>query len=180
MAEKEAFIILLLIVNVKSSGFSENTGYSIGYGLIGSSSVLITFGLVFMLFSSKNKGVLSTLLNFITFLQLIRYTILLNFNVSIFYSSIWKAFNIFEYSLSTSSCGKKIELFSIIGYNSSNFICNGLIQISLVSMSLILWGTAMCIYPRLKNNRWKDLGIFIVYSSVTDISISGYLQLYYV
>ena len=165
---------------VSGSSLGQQVGEGMGYALIILIS-LVTFstGLMILL-KPSNKGIAASLLQLIIFLQYTRYTVLINFTDSVFYVCMWKTFNIIQDPYDFCSSGKSIEPFSTIGFGSTNFICNSMFQFILIFTVLLFWFLLSIIMPRIKSKRWKDFLIFLVYASVIDLSISAFLQVYYV
>lgn len=170
-------ILFLFILNqAKASGLSYDTAKTTGLAFISIGIFLVFCTGVMVISRPSRKGILSSLIHMITFIQFTRYTSLINFEMSIFYYKFFYDF---------SQIQDPYELFDknpqtpwvLLRFESTNFIYNSYAHLFLIPTALVIWYLIKLIIPRYRGQNFNRFLVFVVYCSAMDLSISAFIQI---
>jgi hypothetical protein len=175
------FILFPIILTpCNASGLSTNLGQIVGYSYIGLTIFIVfCYGLVFVS-RYKAKGTQMVLAQLIAFTQFSRYLPLQNFNNSSFFTEVWKTFSMSQDPYELLECSSSDSNFKQVGFESTNFLCNSLAHLIVICGLLILSGFILALFSSQKKDYLKDFWVFVIYASVTDLSLSGFIQIKHV
>ena len=154
MVHQFLFVLLLYSKGSYASTLGTSLGETVGYTFIGICGFLVVCTGLFIIIKPSNKGTPSSLIQIILFLQFTRYTTLFNFQHSSFYIKLWQTFNQIQNPYNFLSCGNSIaEPWSLLGFTTSNFVCNSISQLIIISLILVIWLVLPLFYPKIKGKR---------------------------
>lgn len=177
MVLKSLHLLPLLIMKAYSADLGTNLGESLGYAFIGIISFSIMLTGLFIVSRPKNKGIASSLLQLIIFLQFARCTNLLNFSHSNFSLSFWMTFSKIQSPFDFFTCKPSTDPWTRLGLNSTNFLCNSFFQFLIIFCAIFIWAILPLFSSKIKGKRWMDFIVFMAYCSTIDLSVSAFLQL---
>lgn len=161
-----------------ASGLSTNLGQIIGYSYIGFTIFIVfCFGLV-CISKYRARGTQMVLAQLIAFTQFSRYLPLLSFAHSDFFTEVWKTFSISQDPYELLKCSGSDRNFEQVGFESTNFLCNSLAHLIVISGLLLISGLVLAFFQ--EKDYLKDFWVFVAYASVTDLSLSGFIQIKHV
>ncbi|OMJ82833.1 hypothetical protein SteCoe_16366 [Stentor coeruleus] len=169
-------ILFLFILNqANASGLSYDTAKTTGLTFISTGIFLVICTAAMVISRPSRKGILSSLIHMIIFMQFTRYTSLIDFDISIFYYKFFYDF---------SQIQDPYELFEknpqspwmLLRFESTNFIYNSYAHLFLISFTLVVWYCIKLFIPRYRGPNFNRFLVFVVYCSAMDLSISAFIQ----
>jgi len=116
------------------------------------------------------------LFQLIAFTQFTRYLPLLSFAHSDFFTQVWKTFSISQDPYELLECSGSFNNFEQARFESTNFVCNSLAHLIVIGGLLLISGVILGFFKPQEKDYLKDFWVFVIYASVTDLSLSGFLQ----
>ena len=170
-------LILLILQPAYASSLGQSTGKSLGYSYIAISCLILFILGLMNLKRPQHKGLPLSIFQFVLLTQFCRYTALFSFGTSDFYVAVWYYFNKVQYPSALLSCSAGAMPWIALGFNSTNFICNSLIEFIEIGALALFWAAIQLGFPNSRGKRNKDFLVLIVYCSATDLCVTAFIQI---
>lgn len=170
-------ILLLLLFPVSSSGISSDTGEILGYTYTGITILLLFCYSLLSLSKYSSKGSLMLVSQIFIFTSFCRYSALINFDHSSFFESMWRSFSKAQDPYEILTCTKTNKRWAMLGFETNNFVCNSFAYGCVVAGLILAW-IGCFIVLKDKRQLLKRFWVFLAYCSVSDLSLSAFVQVY--
>ena len=173
------FIFLSILIPASSSGLSSETGKTLGYTYI-AITILILFCYALLAISKyRIKGLLMLSSQIFIFTSFCRYSALSNFEHSSFFHEMWRSYSKAQDPYEFLTCSNTDRRWAMLGFESNNFLCNSIAYLGVIAALIITWVGCFILFKS-KRQVLNRLWPLLAYCTVSDLSLSAFVQVYYV
>lgn len=173
------FIFLSILIPASSSGLPNEIGKILGYTYI-AITIFLLLSYALLAFSKyKLKGSLMLTSQIFIFTSFCRYSALNNFEHSSFFHEMWKSYSKAQDPYEILTCSKTDRRWDMVGFESNNFVCNSIAYLGVIVALVITWIGCFILFKN-KRKVLSKFWVLLAYCTVSDLSLSAFVQVYYV